>query len=98
MANVYKDILLDETGDLQIRDGDFVIGNSLNQEVESVLTLHQGELKQYPLLGPNLTSMLKTTKKEEIKRRLKLHLELDNKQIGVIKLDNGAINIDATNK
>ncbi|MCT4580846.1 MAG: hypothetical protein N4A35_05455 [Flavobacteriales bacterium] len=97
MANLYTDILTDDTGDIAIRNGDFVIGDSLHQEVDTIVSLNQGELKQFPLIGPNIISMLKSSNIEEVKRKLKLHLELDNKQVGKMKVNNGVINIDATN-
>lgn len=98
MAKRYQDILLDANSDLIIKDGDLFLGDSLDQEVGLILTLNQGGWKSSPFLGPNLTSLMNTTNKELVKRRIKLNLELDNKQVGVIKYDGVSINIDAANK
>ncbi len=99
MANRYKDILLDDnTGDLAIKGGDLFVGDSLDQEVGLILRLNQGELKSDPLLGPNLTSLLKGSDNERIKRKIKLNLELDGKQVGKINYDGQSVNIDASHR
>jgi hypothetical protein len=76
-----KDFLRDtETGDLMIVDGDFVIGESDDQEVSVLITLNQGELKNDPLLGPNLVQLTEGKEdKNEINKRLRIHLQRDGK-------------------
>lgn len=99
MANRYQDILLeDNTGDIAIKGGDLFVGDSLDQEVGLILRLNQGELKSDPLLGPNLTASLKGSDTERIKRTIKLHLELDGKQVRKIAYDGSVIHIDASHE
>lgn len=81
-----NDLLLDADDDLQIINGDFVVGHSLTQEVANILRLNQGELKFDPLLGPNMVSLINSNASaQEIETRVKLHLARDNKNYDEIK-------------
>ncbi len=51
------DILLDEDGDLLIVNGDFVIGESIDQEVGLILQSNKGEYKEFPTFGLNLIEL-----------------------------------------
>ena len=83
MAN---DILLDEGGDVRIDNGDFVVGESLDQEVQIILELAQGELKEDPLLGADLFRMINSNATEaELKQRVKVHLARDGKDYEALK-------------
>jgi len=46
---IAKDILTDSAGDLQIANGDFVVGNSDQQHVLDLLEGGVGHYKQFPL-------------------------------------------------
>lgn len=81
-----KDILLDENNDLLIVNGDFVIGESQNQEVSLIAGLKSGELKSDPILGPNLIQLVKSNASlSEIEQRLRVHLARDNKDFEEVK-------------
>lgn len=83
MAN---DILLDENDDLLIQNGDFVVGDSLTQEVSIILKLNQGELKSDPLLGVNMITLINSeASKNEIETKVKMHLKRDDKDFNKIK-------------
>ncbi len=74
------DLFLDEDNDLTILNGDFRIDESEMQEVANILQLNQGELKSDPILGPNLIMMINSkASKKDIQRKVKLHLQRDNK-------------------
>ena len=53
-----KGILLDENGDIMVRNGSVVIGDVDAQVTEHVLTAFQGEYKEVPLLGGGAAKML----------------------------------------
>ena len=75
-----KDILLDGNDDLLFKDGELVIGESLTQEVGIIVRLNQGELKEDPLLGPNLITLINSNaSKAKIKQKVKIHLARDGK-------------------
>lgn len=81
-----EDILLDDTNDIIIQNGDFAIGDSLTQEVGLILGLTQGTLNSDPVLGPNLFLLMKSTgNKETIATRVKLHLARDGKNYDELK-------------
>lgn len=81
-----NDILLGEDGDLLIRNGDFVVGESLTQEVGRILKLNQGELKNDPLLGVNMIELVNSQSTAlEIETKVKLHLKRDGKDFNEVK-------------
>lgn len=81
-----KDILLDEGNDLQIVNGDFVIGESFMQEVGLILQMNQGELKSDPLIGANLTTKIRGIRNDaKIRRHIETQMELDGKDYEEIK-------------
>ena len=83
MAN---DILLDENGDLRIEAGDFVIGNSVDQEVGLLLEMNKGDLKEDPLMGPDLIRLINANISEiEVKQIIKGQLKRDGKSYNELK-------------
>lgn len=81
-----KDILLDENDKLMFANGDFAVGDSLMQEVSSILRLNQGELKQDPILGPGLIRKINSNaKQDEITDLIKKHLARDGKDWNDLK-------------
>lgn len=53
-----QDILLNTDGDLDIADGDLVVGESDNQHVKAILNAYPGHYRQWPFLGADLLSTL----------------------------------------
>lgn len=48
-------LLIDmETGDLQVKNGGLVIGESMSQVAEFILIANPGDFKEYPLIGAEL--------------------------------------------
>ncbi len=95
-----QDFKLNTSRDLQIKDGDFVTGNTDQQNIELLLLSHKGAFKEHPILGVGITDYLKSP---EIISRLRLEneisnqLEFDNfsvKELDVNDLEN--IHIDGT--
>jgi hypothetical protein len=81
-----KDILLDSTNDLLILNGDFAVGESEMQEVGLILETMQGEWKENPVIGANLFQFMRSKADiNAITARVKLHLELDDKEYADIK-------------
>lgn len=80
------DFLLDDNDDLTIIDGDFLMGESLDQEVGIIIRLNQGDLKSDPILGAGLFRMINSNATaEEVKAQIKLHLERDGKNYEELK-------------
>ena len=81
-----KDILLGDDGDLLIRDGDFVIGDSLTQDVSRILKLNKGSLKSDPLLGVNLIELMNSEASQtSVETIVRLNLQRDGKDYNEVK-------------
>jgi hypothetical protein len=84
--NYENDILLDDNDDLNIVNGDLVIGESVIQEVGIILRLNSGELKSDPVLAPNLVQLVNSaSNNQEFEERVRLFLKRDNKNYEDIK-------------
>ena len=84
--NYETDILLDENDDIIIVDGDFVIDESVLQEVGIILRLNSGDLKSDPVLAPNLIQLVNSKENsQEFEDRVRIHLKRDNKNYNEIK-------------
>jgi hypothetical protein len=80
-----KGILLDENGDLMVRDGHLATGEIDAQAAQGIIRAWQGEFKEAPLLGGNIVGMVNGAPSPfwagNIKSQLKSQL------IGVERLD-----------
>ncbi len=72
-----RDFIL-ENADLVIRDGDFVIDESDLQNIELLIRLSQGNIKQYPLLGYGEERLLNGSLDGAARRDIQLVLQSDN--------------------
>lgn len=94
-----KDFLLKDF-DLQIVDGDFVVGDCDQQNVELVLLARPGDYKQSPFLGVGIEDYVNAPTSprilEALERNIKLQLESDGAirpRVKVRSIDN--IDIEA---
>jgi hypothetical protein len=77
MAN---DILLGEDNDLMFRNGDFVIGESEEQEIKMIMQAVKNDYKQTPELGVNLVEHIESSGSSlRLRQIIKLNLRMDNK-------------------
>lgn len=78
MAN---DILIEDTGDLNILNGDFNVEYSDEQHVEHILLSSKGHYKQYPLIGVGIENYIKAPlnliTKQTLEREISLQLKYD---------------------
>lgn len=81
------DILISTTdNDLQTAAGDFVIGESTDQEVALILMSEQGEWKEDPLVGAGLFRLVNMNADErDLKQIVKLQLARDGKSYEKMK-------------
>lgn len=76
-----SDILLTAENDISILNGDFQVGDSSQQEIESVLIAFKGEFKNTPLLGVEIFRMLKARNtRQAITREVNEQLKYDGFQ------------------
>lgn len=88
--------------DLQIADGDLVVGQSDQQHVEHLLLAHPGAYKNATLLGIGINSYLSAPMtaitKKEFERNTKLQLESDGAKQVRVKVGDDYQNIEITAK
>lgn len=63
--------------DLDIRDGDIVIGESDVQHIEHITLAYPGTYKQAPFIGASIIEKLNSNFGEEEAREIHLHLKSD---------------------
>lgn len=81
-----KDIILDEDNDLLFKNGDLVIAESEMQEVGLILQSNQGDWKQSPIIGTNLTTEIRgSANKVKRERNIRIQMRLDGKNYETIK-------------
>jgi len=89
-----KDLLFND--DIEIKNGDFLVGESDNQHVKHILTASKGEYKSSPELGVGIEKMLATEEPMEFLIESKKNLEYDGMKVNNISFtQQGTINIDA---
>jgi hypothetical protein len=73
------DILVDETGSLLFKGGDFATGQSDQQHIGDIFMAQPGEYKAFPMVGFGAINYIKTRVTEsEFKRDLKIQLQYDD--------------------
>lgn len=73
-----NDILLNKENDISIVNGDFQIGESEQQEIESILIAFKSEFKNTPLVGAEIQRMLKARNtRQGITREVGQQLQYD---------------------
>lgn len=91
-----NDILLDKSiNDLQIENGDLVIGYSNNQHQKHILIAEKGEYKKYPEIGVGIDKMLDNELYDEMLIEAKRNLKYDGMTIRNIAFTNqGTLKIE----
>ena len=88
-----RDILFDfDNNDLEISNGDFVIGNSDQQNVQNIIQAHKGQFYQTPLIGVGILSeMNSAVTLQNIKNRIRTNLLIDGYDPDGIEIDKNFI-------
>jgi len=92
-----NDILLNSDNDLQIINGDLVVGDCLNQQVGLLLLFNKGELKQHPLTGVAMYDMLNSESITAISNEIRQQLKADGLKLRKIEQVDCKIYIAADN-
>ncbi|MDO4225812.1 MAG: oxidase [Bergeyella zoohelcum] len=84
------------TSDLEFENGDFVLKESQNQQVQHIIIAQKGEYKEFPELGVGIEQMLNTEEPTEFLIEAKKNLEYDGLKVKNIAFtENGTIKIEA---
>ena len=95
MEMAVKDILLGDDGDLIIKNGDFLVGDSDVQHVNDIIEASPGYYKQFPILGVGIDSYMNSSGKEQqLNNAIRINLESDSYQLNGVDIltDAGIIN------
>jgi hypothetical protein len=94
---ISEDLVLDLNNDLIIEDGDWVIAQSDDQNIEAILLAEKGQFYEFPLLGYGITRRLfgpfdRLTERKDIREALRR----DNYNVKVLNIEgNVGIEVDA---
>jgi hypothetical protein len=91
-----EDILLDVTGDLAVLNGDFVIGDANQQNVELILKTSPGEWKRNPTVGAGLVNSYQGSVTGFVKRNVTVQLEADGYGVNELTVNENGINVSTT--
>lgn len=87
MARKQYDILLDENYDLQIKDGDFVIGESTQQHQALLLMTNKGSWRPVPWIGVGLSNyLLDDDSLLDLQSEIQKQFELDGMRVQQVKI------------
>lgn len=90
-----KDILLDNDNDLKILNGDFVIGESLEQRQKLIVQSAKNDFKQFPEMGAGLEAFLDDDDSQALFAEIREQFKLDKMTLKSIGFDDeGNILID----
>ncbi len=91
-----RDILLAENNDLKIENGDFVIGDSTDQNVELILRIAPGELKEHLETGVAIDRAISGNIDRFLDRTIRVQLEADGYEIETLKINENGITIEGS--
>lgn len=89
------DILLDADYDLAANNGDFIIGECLNQQVSLLLLCAPGDIRQQPKLGVGIQEYTLDERPADLNRNIRLNFLKDGLTVKKIAQTNTEITIDA---
>jgi myo-inositol-hexaphosphate 3-phosphohydrolase len=93
-----SDILLGSDFDLSFFEGDFSVGQDLEQRIYCIVNADKGHYKQYPLLGANIIAQLNGVFGQTELREIQLNLQADGIVTDSITINNGKLVIHADSK
>lgn len=93
-----KDILLNSDFDLDVADGDLVVGESTTQHQQLLLLTNKGDWKENPLIGVGASGFLKDEDESGLLQEIRIQFEKDGMEVNNISIESGEIKIDAQYK
>ena len=89
-----RDILLDENNDLRIVNGDFLIGESTNQNVELLFKTSPGEWKEHIETGIAIQRSNNGNLDRFLDRTIRVQMEADGYNIEKLVINELGVSID----
>lgn len=81
-----KDLKLDQSGDLMIKENDLAIVVSDEQHKEHILTTEKGAIKQYPGIGVGLFTFLEAEDVAGLLREISIQFSADGMMVNKISM------------
>lgn len=95
MATENDDIIIDNTGEDMVADGDDMVDDGTLSDCFIIFKLNKGEMKNDPLLGPDLVKLTNAHNGSgKMKQELQLALEMDGKEAKSLKVVDGNIDFE----
>lgn len=86
-----QDILLDNNLDLDIFNGDFVVGDGDEQHQEIILIASPGSFRESPLTGVNIMQYIKTgftqAQIDELRQKIRIQLQYDGYVRSIVQIN-----------
>ena len=90
------DIIIDSSGNPIIKNGDFVVGESTLQHQRTLLKMHAGENKRFPLVGVGLSTFLESEELRSLPGVVSEQFEQDGMQVVSCEINRaGKLAVDA---
>ena len=91
-----KDILLNESLDLDLHAGDLAVGFSDLQHQQLLLMTNRGNIKEFPAVGIDAFGYLQDNDTSALLREIRRQFTADGMEVKTINITNtGQLNIDA---
>lgn len=90
-----QDILLNTTRDLDVKDGDLVIGESTIQHQDLLIMTNKGEWKENPTIAVGAFEFLKDEDESGLLAEVKVQFERDGMRVKSVTMTNGNLSTDA---
>ena len=86
-----KDLILNSEGELDIKDGDLVVGTSDDQHKQHLLMFQKGALKENPATGVGLATYLESEDTTGLLREIRNQFEGDGMTVEKVGIDVNAL-------
>ena len=90
-----KDIHLNDTFELMVENGDFVVAHNLKQAQTLLLQTNKGEWKQHPTMGVGVPHYLETFDMYELSREIREQFSQDGMNVDRVQINGTTLNVEA---
>ena len=87
------DILLTDTGDIDLSGSDIVLGTSNQQQSQILLIAEKGSIRQFPTVGVGAVNYLESEDVAGLLREVRMQFTQDGQNVESISFSNNQLNI-----
>ena len=96
MSEVTDILCEDDSGDIQVKNGDMVIGDATFQHQQDLLSASEGEYKADPLVGVGLAEFLDDEGPSDMMKKIRVQFGQDGMNVKTARInESGKMEIDA---